>query len=85
MANQKISQLTDGSPAQSTDQIPINRAGANFRVNAGQFAYPLIAGTHTPSSATDTGTAGTIAWDANFVYICVSTNAWKRVAIAGGF
>lgn len=34
MANLKISQLTDGSPAASGDQIPINRAGANFRVNA---------------------------------------------------
>lgn len=37
MANLKISQLTDGSPAQSTDQIPVNRAGTNFRVDAGSL------------------------------------------------
>ena len=37
MPNKKISQLTDGNPAQSADQIPINRAGANFRVTAGSI------------------------------------------------
>lgn len=42
----------------------------------------LIAATHTPSSASDTGVAGTIAWDSSFVYVCVATNTWKRVAIA---
>lgn len=35
MSNLKISQLPDGGSAQSTDQIPINRGGTNFRVNAG--------------------------------------------------
>jgi hypothetical protein len=36
----------------------------------------------TPASATDTGVAGQIAWDANFIYICTATDTWKRVAIA---
>ena len=36
----------------------------------------------TPSSAIDTGTAGEICWDMNYIYICVSTNAWKRMAIS---
>ena len=44
-------------------------------------ARPIIP-THTPSSATAAGTAGEIAWDANYVYICVASNTWKRVAIA---
>ena len=38
MPNKKISQLTDGNPAQSADQIPINRAGANFRITANSIA-----------------------------------------------
>ncbi len=38
--------------------------------------------THTPSSASDTGTAGTVTWDANFMYVCTATDTWKRVAIA---
>ena len=41
--------------------------------------------THTPSSATDTGTTGQIAWDSGFIYVCIATNSWKRVAIAAGF
>jgi len=41
-----------------------------------------VATAHTPASATDTGTTGQIAWDANFLYVCVATNTWKRIAIA---
>jgi hypothetical protein len=47
MSNLKISQLTDGSPAQTGDQIPINRAGTNFRVNA----QTIITGTGSGSLA----------------------------------
>lgn len=36
-----------------------------------------------PASASATGVAGQIAYDASYVYICVSTNTWKRSAIAG--
>lgn len=36
----------------------------------------------TPSSASDTGTTGQIAWDANYVYIATGSNTWKRAAIA---
>ncbi len=43
---------------------------------------PLITPTSTPASASAAGVAGTIAWDASFIYVCVSTNSWKRVAIA---
>lgn len=41
----------------------------------------VIATAKTPTSATSSGTAGQIAWDANYVYVCVATNTWKRVAI----
>lgn len=36
----------------------------------------------TPASATATGTAGEMRWDSSFLYICTSSNTWKRVAIA---
>jgi hypothetical protein len=36
----------------------------------------------TPASATATGTTGEIQWDANYIYVCVATNTWKRVAIS---
>lgn len=38
--------------------------------------------TSTPASAGATGTAGTITWDSSYIYICVATDTWKRVAIA---
>jgi hypothetical protein len=38
--------------------------------------------TKTPSSASDTGVVGEIAWDSDYIYICTATNTWKRVGIA---
>lgn len=35
----------------------------------------------TPSSASDLGAQGEIRWDANYIYVCVATDTWKRVAI----
>tara|TARA_Y100001963_G_C6767417_1_gene443059 strand:- start:51 stop:599 length:549 start_codon:yes stop_codon:yes gene_type:complete len=40
-----------------------------------------IRNTKTPSNASDTGVAGQICWDSNYLYICVATNTWKRVPI----
>lgn len=36
----------------------------------------------TPASAVATGLKGDICWDADYVYVCVATNTWKRSAIA---
>lgn len=41
----------------------------------------IVADTHTPASANDPGTAGTICWDSNYIYVCVATDTWKRVGI----
>jgi hypothetical protein len=37
---------------------------------------------YTPASASATGNAGTISWDASYIYVCTAANTWKRVAIA---
>lgn len=36
----------------------------------------------TPASATDTGTAGEVAWDSSYIYVCVATDNWERAAIS---
>ncbi len=36
----------------------------------------------SPGAANDTGKAGDIAYDPDYLYICVANNTWKRVAIA---
>ena len=35
-----------------------------------------------PSSATDFGHQGEIRWDTQYIYICVATDTWKRVALS---
>ena len=36
----------------------------------------------TPTSSSASGNAGEVCWDANYVYVCVATNSWKRMAIS---
>jgi hypothetical protein len=36
----------------------------------------------TPASAGAPGLAGEIRWDADYVYICIANDTWKRVAIS---
>lgn len=35
-----------------------------------------------PASATATGVAGQIAYDATHIYVCVATNVWVRAVLA---
>lgn len=34
-----------------------------------------------PANATATGTAGTVIFDANYIYVCTATNTWKRTPL----
>ena len=57
-------------------------AGAQGAVGAQGATGAATASSSAPTSATSIGTAGTIAYDSNYVYICVATNTWRRVAIS---
>jgi hypothetical protein len=57
----------------------VNSGGALLQVNGDRIR---VATAKTPASATDTGTAGEICWDANYVYVCTATNTWKRAAVS---
>ena len=35
-----------------------------------------------PSSATDKGTPGDIAFDSSYIYVCTATNTWRRASIS---
>lgn len=35
-----------------------------------------------PATATSTGTAGSIAYDSSYFYVCTATNTWKRTALS---
>jgi hypothetical protein len=62
MANQKISQLTAGAPAQATDVLPIDRAGANFSLQVSDLSAAAVAAiTSTPAVVYNNTTTGIIA------------------------
>lgn len=52
--------------------------GALFQVNGDRIR---VGTAKTPASATATGTAGEICWDASYIYVCTATNTWKRSAL----
>jgi hypothetical protein len=53
--------------------------GALLQVNGDRIR---VATAKTPASASDTGTAGEICWDADYIYVCTATNTWKRAALS---
>jgi len=42
---------------------------------------PQLASSTVPLNASAAGTAGEIAFDASYIYICVASNTWKRAAL----
>lgn len=42
----------------------------------------LILETDIPASSSASGVQGSITWDNNYIYICVATDTWKRVALS---
>jgi hypothetical protein len=69
------------SPNGAVDTLLLLIAGVATQVLPDNLSVGKIK-TGTPASAAATGVAGQIRWDSSFVYICVATNTWKRVAIA---
>lgn len=61
------------------DSVNDTQVTYNFTVAS---VVGTIADVTAPTSATSTGTAGQIATDTNYIYVCTETDRWKRVAIS---
>ena len=61
-----------GLEANRRDLLARNVTASQFKLNALNTA---------PASATATGVLGEIRYDANYMYVCVATNTWKRSAL----
>lgn len=35
---------------------------------------------HTPATSADRGDPGMVSYDSNYIYICIDTNTWRRIA-----
>lgn len=66
-----------GNIAQANVVTTASESG--FTVNKGAF---VVAANSAPAAANSTGTTGTIAWDGDYVYVCVATDTWKRANLS---
>lgn len=72
-----------GTNSNSNGQVSTHSSKFNVS-NSGKLtssANAINFATQTPASATAVGTTGDIAWDTNYIYVCVNTNTWKRSSI----
>lgn len=56
-----------------------NTIAGNTTFSTGQI---IVSNAFAPTSASAAGTTGSITWDNAYIYVCVATNTWKRVAIS---
>jgi len=81
----KITELTVASSVANSDLLILEQVAANTTsaVTANTLAA-FVSGKVLPNSTkanNATGTAGQFSWDSNYIYVCVDTNTWKRVAL----
>ncbi len=48
------------------------------------LANLILSATQSPASNA-AGTAGQLAYDGSFIYVCISSGVWKRAALTGGY
>lgn len=59
-------------------QIALN-LGLIYQALLAQRSLNLVP---VPATATSNGTAGQVAADASFLYVCVANSVWRRVALS---
>lgn len=75
-----------------TDIIDVRFLGATVTLNSTLTDDLVVSGNLTLSGLmsqplttkanNSPGSAGQISWDGNYIYVCVATNTWKRVALS---
>jgi hypothetical protein len=83
--------INNHAPAFSLDVTGVIKAtstivGQALNLNGGAGGWNTTTGIVTteitPASSTATCTAGTIVWDTGFIYVCTTTNVWKRSTLS---
>lgn len=79
----KIDSYSTASPALADLLLGTDSDSANSTKNfTVESLKDFIITSSAPASASSTGTAGQLAYDADYIYVCVATDTWKRVSIA---
>lgn len=69
----------------SFTEIPLSTDTIDIRYIASGQSGGLTLGADVPASSTSAGSKGQVAYDSNYVYICVDTNVWIRANIQSTF
>ena len=86
LASSTVFGFTSGNGIGTLD-IGLSRTAAGVvKVTDGSTGDGTISAQHrlvgtAPATASSTGTAGDIRYDASYIYICIASNTWKRAAI----
>lgn len=84
------------TPSQAKADLSLTKADVNLGNvdNTSDASKPISTLTQTaldgklatwvtaPATTSSTGTAGQIAYDSGYIYICTASNTWKRAALA---
>jgi len=83
--SKKVSQLPTTSNVAPTDKLLVLRDPLGDKklntVNVATLAANLTLSVGTPANSSANGVAGMIKIDDKYIYVCVSKNDWKRVAL----
>ncbi len=69
----------------SFTEIPLTTDTIDIRYISSGQSNGLTLGAQAPATSTSSGTKGQVAYDSNYVYICVETNTWIRANIQSTF
>ena len=78
------------NPSGSVSRLLLNPNGGNVGIGTTSPTNLLdvnadsirVRTAQTPATAGAAGNQGEIAWDADYIYVCVATNTWKRAALS---
>lgn len=65
----------------SYDNTESGIVSTNVKAAIDELSSSKVSLVAAPASAIAPGTAGQIAYDANYIYICIADNTWKRISV----
>lgn len=81
----KVSQLPTAANAATTDRVLVlrdpNGSPSVRTVALKDLSANMTIANTVPATASSNGVAGTIRYDSNYVYICISNGNWKRASL----
>ena len=64
--------------------LAVGNGTAGDKTGSITLANLILSATQTPATNA-AGTAGQLAYDASYIYVCTASGAWKRAALTGGY